>query len=93
MNGEKDKLMRTLQILGFAIVETNLFLDTHPDCKKALAFLNELIKKRDEATAEYAAKYGPVTAAGSAYGGAFTWAEAPWPWEYGFESGETGVNA
>ena len=28
MNGAKEKLMREIQILGFAIVETNLFLNT-----------------------------------------------------------------
>ncbi|MBQ1374843.1 MAG: spore coat protein CotJB [Clostridia bacterium] len=92
MNGAKEKLMREIQILGFAIVETNLFLNTHPDCEKAVAFLNDLIEKKNEKTAEYEAKYGHVTAAGGRYRQSFDWAKSLWPWEYGFGTDEAEVN-
>ena len=82
MNGKKEKLMREIQIMSFAIVETNLFLNTHPECEKARAFLNETRERKAAKAAEYEKKYGPLTAAGREYDGAFSWAKGPWPWEY-----------
>ena len=36
---EKRKLLNQLQMYNFAVIETGLFLDTHPFNKKALAYL------------------------------------------------------
>ena len=34
---EKERCLRTVQSLEFALVELGLYLDSHPDCKEALA--------------------------------------------------------
>lgn len=80
---DRQRMMWEIQIYGFALVETNLFLDTHPDDAKAIAFFNETKAKRDAAVAEYEKNYGPITACGMTYQKRFTWVDDPWPWEYG----------
>ena len=38
----KEKLMREIQEVGFALVDLNLFLDSHPDNKLALDFFEDM---------------------------------------------------
>ena len=35
---EKKALLREIRVCTFALIEANLFLDTHPDDMKAMAF-------------------------------------------------------
>ena len=34
---DKERLLRNLQMIDFALTEVNLYLDTHPHCPEALA--------------------------------------------------------
>lgn len=77
---EQAKLFRRIQILNFCIIDTALFLDTHPCDKKALEHYeknNELLK---ELAHEYEDKYGPLTMFGVSCD-TWSWYCAPWPWE------------
>ena len=77
----KSKLMRKIQQHGFALVEANLFLDGHPNCKKALAYFNRQKDAYNKYVAEYETEFGPITAASSATCNQWTWVQGPWPWE------------
>ena len=78
----RQALMRQIQIYEFALVELNLFLDSHPDNQNALAYLKKIKPMHDEAVKEYTQNYGPLMAASGNYDNYFTWIEEPWPWEY-----------
>jgi spore coat protein JB len=82
---DRQKLYKNIQIYGFALGETMLFLDTHPDDQKALAFFKMYQKLKDESVLEYTKKYGPITAENGMYDTRWTWVDGPWPWENQFE--------
>ena len=50
---KKDELMRKIQALSFAKVESELYLDTHPDSEMALNYYRDILSKLDEAMTEY----------------------------------------
>lgn len=76
----KDALMRKIQALSFAKVETELYLDTHPECEMALGYYRDILAKLDDAMTEYQNKYGPLFAEG-VVGNRWTWVEGKWPWQ------------
>ena len=76
----KAELLRRIQELSFACVESELFLDTHPDCMAALDFFKKTKAELEMATEEYENKYGPLTAKG-VMGGKWSWIDGPWPWQ------------
>ncbi len=78
-SAERASLMRKIQSLCFAKVETELFLDTHPQCRQALEYYKEVVHNLEDVTEEYSAKYGPITAS-DVEGNKWTWADGPWPW-------------
>lgn len=71
-----------LMALQFAIVELNLFLDTHPESEQALQDYNRLVEQFDERQRMYIEKYGPLVNFG--FGKSrfpWQWVNAPWPWD------------
>ena len=76
----RDTLAAKIKALAFAKTETELFLDTHPDSRPALAYYHEIVEKLEELTMEYTDKYGPLTASGSS-GETWRWITGPWPWQ------------
>jgi spore coat protein JB len=67
----------------FYLYDLNLYLDTHPNDKKALAKFNEVNAKRKSAYELYISKYGPITAVQNTSEEHFDWINDPWPWERG----------
>ena len=45
MNNGKNALLKQIQALSLAKVETELFLDTHPECKMALNYYKATLEK------------------------------------------------
>lgn len=77
-NEDLEKLME----LQFAIVELNLFLDTHPDSEEALRDYNKLEEQFDRVKKMYIENYGPIVNFG--YGKSkfpWQWVNSPWPWD------------
>ena len=71
-----------LMALQFALIELNLFLDTHPNCQDALCDFNEYAEKFDAAVCAYEKKNGPLFNFGlSESGYPWQWATNPWPWD------------
>lgn len=79
-NLTKNDLLRKVQALSFAKVETELYLDTHPDSTQALNYYKKTLAELDEAMTEYQNKYGPLFAEG-VVGDRWTWVEGAWPWQ------------
>ena len=78
---EKTKLMRQIQMLDFAVTEAALFLDTHPNNKKALAYYKKHRDMRDQVASAYEEMFGPLTIGGVSSQEKWTWVTACWPWE------------
>ena len=79
-NQSKNQLLRKVQALSFAKVETELYLDTHPDSQQAMSYYKNILSQLDEAMTEYQNKYGPLFAEG-VVGDRWTWVEGAWPWQ------------
>lgn len=76
-------VINRIKAYDFAIVEMNLFLDTHPDDCRALELFKAYIEKRNQLVAEYEAAYGPyVQTVTDVEGDKFSWICNPWPWDY-----------
>lgn len=77
----REEAMMAMQMYGFALDDTILFLDTHPDNKAALAFYSDTRKKYIEAVEDYELQFGPVTADDVDTDNGWSWINSPWPWE------------
>ena len=78
---QKKRLMSKIREYDFAIVETCLFLDTHPHNLKALRYYSKLRDERAKLVAEYEKTEGPLTMYGNLNDHAWDWIQGPWPWE------------
>ena len=76
----RENLLRRIQELSFAKVETELYLDTHPDSAAALDYYKKNLTMLDDAMTEYQNKYGPLFAEG-VVADRWTWVEGKWPWQ------------
>ena len=80
MAGNCKMLQERLQAVDFAIVETTLYLDVYPDCKKALEYHKRLLKERKLIAEALQGSCGPTTAWEEQSDG-WEWVKGPWPWE------------
>lgn len=78
---DRQGLLKKVQSYGFAVYDLQLYLDTHPDDKKAFNMFKDLVEKTKEAMAEYQDQYGPLTPHATAMYDTYKWIEGPWPWE------------
>lgn len=78
---EQTILLSKIRKYDFAIKELNLYLDTHPKCRRALALYSNYTKLRRDAVSEYTAKFGPLTPDAGSGLQSWDWISDPWPWE------------
>lgn len=78
----RESLLHQIMCYSFALTELGLFLDTHPDCEKALAMHNEYANKYKRLTDSFQKVYGPLTMNYPC--NSWRWGQSPWPWERGF---------
>lgn len=71
-----------MQMLGFALQELALYLDTHPDDKEALELYRQYQKMSHEQTMEYSRACMPMSHGIPVDHKTYTWLDEPWPWEY-----------
>lgn len=78
-NLTQEELMNRVQSLAFAINDLTLYLDTHPNCEKAINLHNNYANEYRKCYDAYERKYGPL----SIYCPCekFRWGDKPWPWE------------
>ena len=81
----RTKLLKEISLVDFAVVELNLYLDTHPDDADAVAYIKQYITILNRLKEEYASQYGPLTVCTATFNDCETWkwARMPLPWEGG----------
>lgn len=78
---EKARLMKKIKEYDFALKELNLYLDTHPNCRRALTLFKKYKDLRKKAVDEYISQFGPITPEQSSDDQHWSWIDDPWPWE------------
>lgn len=79
---QREELLNKIMSCDFSLVELGLFLDTHPNCEKALAMHNEYANKNKKLKDTYQKLYGPLSMDYPC--NSWRWGKSPWPWERGF---------
>ena len=82
MNYDKNALLEKLTAIDFAIHEAVLYLDGHPNNRKALEYYRGAVAERAGLYAAYADGYAPVRADDVRQDG-WSWIDDPWPWQNG----------
>ncbi|MBQ9139222.1 MAG: spore coat protein CotJB [Ruminococcus sp.] len=77
----KTMLMKKIKQYDFTLKELNLYLDTHPNCRRALAMFQKYKALRAAAVNEYNKNYGPITPEQSDNTQRWDWIDSPFPWE------------
>ena len=75
--------LQQINEVSFAVNDMLLYLDTHPDDERALAFFTEVSDRRNQLLTEYARDYGPLTidTVAKTCEGLWKWSQQPFPWE------------
>lgn len=82
MELSKKELESKLYEFKFAAIDLNLYLDNHPDNKKALMDYNNITEELKKLTNIYETQFGPLTNfGGSKSQYPFGYIDEPWPWE------------
>ena len=80
----RDTRLQRLRELEFALLETNLYLDTHPNSRKALDYYKNVKAARDIMYEDYVKNNGPMFAADVRQDN-WSWVDMPWPWQNDME--------
>ena len=75
-----NTLMKDVQMAQFSLIETNLYLDTHPCDTEALNALGYYGEKLAAAIVKYEEECGPLYAS-SSISSPYEWVKKPFPWE------------
>lgn len=80
-DNSRRELLLKIQETDFFAYDLQLYLNTHPDCERALALYAKTIEKAKKLRDEYEATYGPLTAPAAAGKCPWKWSKNPWTWE------------
>lgn len=74
--------LEQIQKIDFALVELNLYLDTHPTDMQAIQQYNQLAQNRRTMVHAFESKFGPLMAFGHSFSRfPWQWVQTPWPWQ------------
>ena len=82
-NSARGAMLQAVNQAGFAVIEANLYLDTHPCDTEALSYFNQMSQAYQQAKAAYETQFGPLNARNVPENAYWTWVSDPWPWEGG----------
>ena len=77
----KEKLLKKIMDLDFAIHDLSLYLDTHPNCRTTIEKRDRYVTEYNELKKIYEEKFGPLTIYTTM--NEWAWIDEPWPWERG----------
>lgn len=77
----RKQMLEWVQMLGFCVVDMQLYLDTHPEDKEAFEYFEEVVEMYEKAVKKFEENFGPLTAKSSVMHGKWTWSDMPLPWE------------
>ena len=78
-NMTREKMLKEIKCIQFAIIELGLYLDTHPDDERALCLHRKYARELKDLQDKYQKVYGPLTINFPC--NKWRWLEMPWPWE------------
>ncbi len=78
---DRRALLNKIKKYDFTLKELNLYLDTHPECRRALAMFRRYKELRKKAIDEFNDRFGPLTPEQVTNGEHWLWTDDPWPWE------------
>lgn len=79
---DREATLKQLQALGFAIWETVLYLDGHPNNTRALEYYQTKMEEYRDLRNRYEETYGTLSPmAMGPTSRTWTWVKNPWPWE------------
>ncbi|MDO4175844.1 MAG: spore coat protein CotJB [Eubacteriales bacterium] len=80
---DQAQLFCHINEVSFAVVDSALYLDTHPHDCDALAYNREMVAMRNAALKVYARRFGPLTidCTEEVTSNSWVWILQPWPWE------------
>lgn len=77
---DQKKLLEYINAVSFALIDTTLYLDTHPRDQEAIRNFKQYQNARKKALKEYAQYFEPLTIDSAEITDTFTWATTSWPW-------------
>jgi spore coat protein JB len=77
---DQKKLLDYIDAVSFAMIDTSMYLDTHPDDREAIAHFQKYQSARKKALKEYSQYFEPLTMDTAEVTDTFTWATTKWPW-------------
>lgn len=76
-------LRERIAAYDFALIEMNLYLDTHPDDCEGMRMVSSYRDKREELIRVYETRFGPyVVTPAAVEGERWSWVDDPWPWDF-----------
>ena len=78
----RQNLLREIMAIDFFLYDLGLYLDTHPNDRRALLTFNDYLKKAKAMKENYERAYGPLTHNRMTNGLEWQWVNGTWPWEY-----------
>lgn len=78
---EQQHLMHIITLSSFAMDDTRLYLDTHPNDCEAIKYFEKNRDIRNSALNEYNAKYGAICSYDVYPNNYWNWNDCPLPWE------------
>ena len=78
---EREQLLRDIGMAGFVVTELVLYLDTHPDDRRAMEYFNHYNRIKMQMEREFSQKYLPLNTGLADCSKEWRWGMAPLPWE------------
>jgi len=79
---EREALLFQVMQYKFALIELNLYLDTHPNDTEMIKLYNKYLDIDKKMCDKYESMYGPLTLDSNYLDkNTWTWKNSPWPWE------------
>ncbi|TYR72799.1 spore coat protein CotJB [Rossellomorea vietnamensis] len=79
---KRQVLLERIQIVEFALLDLQLYLDTHAADKFALEQFNQLSSLLQELKEQYERKFDPLLGNGFSQSKmTWQWLNSPWPWQ------------
>ena len=79
---DRRALLRKIQMYGFALYDTALFLDSHPNDAGALDLYDKMSAAYNQSKKQYEENFGALTINNVNTDNGWSWNDHPFPWEY-----------
>lgn len=78
---DQEKMLHQIMAIDFYLTDLQLYLDTHPYDKTAIAIYRKCTLDSKKIKDEYQALYGPFTPNFLCEKPYWCWIDNPWPWD------------